>query len=261
MSDTKNNADGDHDIGSTIAALDIRNVSHAFGRKKALDDVSFDVRQGRLTALLGINGAGKTTLFSLITRLYDNVSGRIAVCGYDIRDAPGPALARTGVVFQNRSLDASLSVRQNMQYHAALHGIGRRESQERSELVLKRVGLQDKTGANVRTLSGGQIRRAEIARALLHDPALLLLDEATVGLDVQSRRDVISVVRTLVSEHNVGVLWATHLFDEIEPQDDVVILHEGRVLARDTAAEIMGSQSLNDAFLARTGVVTREERV
>jgi len=239
-------------------ALRIAGVSHAFGKTQALNDVSLDVVAGRFTALLGVNGAGKTTLFSLITRLYDNISGTIEVSGHDVRREPGPALAQMGVVFQSRSLDMSLTIRQNMRYHAALHGIGRREARRRGDAALERVGLLDRADAKVAALSGGQVRRAEIARALLHDPKLLLLDEATVGLDVQSRRDVLAAVRGLVAEQDVGVLWATHLFDEIEPQDDVVMLHRGSVLARDTAATLAADGTLSDAFLALTGAAPSE---
>jgi len=239
-------------------ALRVAGVSHAFGRTRALRDVSLDVMAGRFTALLGVNGAGKTTLFSLITRLYDNVGGTIEVGGHDVRREPGPALARMGVVFQSRSLDMSLTVRQNMRYHAALHGIGRREARGRGDAALDRVGLLDRADARVATLSGGQTRRAEIARALLHDPKLLLLDEATVGLDVQSRLDVVAAVRGMVAEQGVGVLWATHLLDEIAPGDDVVVLHEGAVLARDTAAALAANGTLSDAFLALTGAAPAE---
>jgi len=242
----------------TLPCLDIAGVSHAFGKVKALQDVSLDVAEGRFVALLGVNGAGKTTLFSLITRLYDNVSGTIEVCGHDVRRRAGPALAQLGVVFQSRSLDMGLTIQQNFRYHGALHGIGRRDALRRGNIALERVGLLDRADAKVATLSGGQIRRAEIARALLHDPKLLLLDEPTVGLDVQSRRDVVSTVRDLVKDQNVGVLWATHLFDEVEPTDDVVVLHEGSVLAKGLASDIAGEQTLSEAFLLLTGATEAE---
>lgn len=238
-------------------ALAVEGVSHAFGATKALDEVSLTVPEGSFTALLGVNGAGKTTLFSLVTRLYDNVTGSIRVAGFDLRRQPGPALARIGVVFQSRALDMGLTLRQNMTYHAALHGIARREASERGDALLARVGLLERADARVAALSGGQVRRVEIARALIHSPRLLLLDEATVGLDVQSRRDVVALVRALVAEEGVGVLWATHLFDEIDDDDRVVVLHRGRVLATGTAAAIAGSNSLGDAFVVLTG--TRPE--
>ncbi len=234
--------------------LSVTGVSHSFGTTKALDDVSLTVEQGGFVALLGINGAGKSTLFSLITRLYDNVSGSIEVCGHDVRRDAGPALAQMGVVFQSRSLDMSLTIRQNLRYHAALHGIGKREARERGDKVLESVGLLEKAEAKVATLSGGQLRRAEIARALMHGPKLLLLDEATVGLDVRSRTDVVDTVRDLADTGEVGVLWATHLFDEVRGSDPLVLLHKGRVIESGNAAAIAGDMSLSERFLSLTGV-------
>lgn len=235
-------------------ALNVDQVSHAFGKLKALDGVSLTVPAGRFVALLGVNGAGKTTLFSLVTRLYDNVSGKIAVCGHDLRRTPGPALAELGVVFQSRALDADLSIAQNLAYHAALHGLPPRVARERARDTVAAVGLSDRMGKRVAELSGGQQRRAEIARALLHRPKLILLDEATAGLDVRSRREVGRSVRDLAEREGVGILWATHLFDEIEPEDLVVVLHRGRVLASGTAAEIAGSDGLAERFLDMTGL-------
>jgi ABC-2 type transport system ATP-binding protein len=235
-------------------ALAVSDVSHAFGGVKALDAVSLTVEEGGFVALLGVNGAGKTTLFSLATRLYDNVSGRIAVFGDDLRARPGAALAELGVVFQSRALDADLTVGQNLAYHAALHGLDRATGRARAAEVLAAVGLADRMRARVSSLSGGQQRRAEIARALLHRPRLLLLDEPTVGLDVRSRREVVRIVRALAAATGVGVLWATHLLDEIDPADTVVVLHAGRVLATGTAAEIAGQQGLAESFLALTGI-------
>ncbi len=237
---------------SKADALTVEAVSHAFGGKKALDDVSLEVPRGGFVALLGINGAGKTTLFSLVTRLYDNISGSIKVCGFDVRRKPGPALARLGVVFQSRALDRDLTIRQNMAYHAALQGMPRRLARERSASLAAEVGLADRLDSKVATLSGGQVRRAEIARSLMHKPTLLLLDEPTVGLDVKSRREVVSLVRKLVKAEGVAALWATHLFDEIEDRDAIVVLHKGQVLARTTAQSFRGDSSLSDAFLAAT---------
>ena len=235
-------------------ALVIENVSHSFGRFEALRDVSLSVPRGSFTALLGVNGAGKTTLFSLITRLYDNTSGKIAVAGHDLRREPGRALARLGIVFQSRALDADLTVAQNLAYHAALHGISRRDARRRSEEVLARVDLSDRLGAKVSSLSGGQQRRAEIARALLHNPQILLLDEATVGLDVKSRAEVLDLTRSLTAQ-GVSALWATHIMDEIRPEDRLVVLHRGRVLQSGTAAEMTWHHDgdMTAAFLSLTG--------
>jgi ABC-2 type transport system ATP-binding protein len=245
-------------------ALSIDGVSHSYGARRALVDIDFTVAPASFTALLGLNGAGKSTLFSLVTRLFGIQAGRIGIFGHDIGLAPGEALRLLGVVFQPRTLDLDLSVTQNLLYHAALHGIDRREARLRADEVLSRIGLADRTDSKVRDLSGGQMRRLEIARALLHRPRLLLLDEATVGLDVKARADILSHVRQLVTEQGIGVLWATHLLDEITLDDDLVVLHQGRVLARGQAARIVtdaGARDLNSAFMQLTGTSPKSESV
>lgn len=238
-------------------ALSVDGVSHAFGARKALDAVSLEVPAGSFTALLGLNGAGKTTLFSLITRLYRNRSGTIAVLGHDLRRDPAAALSGLGVVFQARTLDLELSLIQNMMYHAALHGIGFGRARRRGREVLARVGLESRAKEKARVLSGGQMRRVEIARALLHRPRLLLLDEPTVGLDVGARQELLAEVRRLVVEEGLGVLWATHLIDEIAAGDRVVVLHQGRVLAAGTREAIIAqanTSTIAEAFRRLVGM-------
>jgi len=237
------------------AALVVKGVSHSYGSRQALDDVSFAVAAGNFTALLGLNGAGKSTLFSIITRLFALQAGRIGIFGHDIEQESGAALRCMGVVFQPRTLDLDLSVTQNLLYHAALHGISRREARMRSEELLSRMGLSERHNSKVRDLSGGQMRRLEIARALLHRPRLLLLDEATVGLDVKARAEILAHVRSLVTEQGIGVLWATHLLDEIQASDNLVVLHQGRVLAQGKVAHIVekaGAHDLHSAFAQLT---------
>ena len=248
-------------IGAGPPALEIAHVSHAFGARKALDDVSLTVPEGRFVALLGLNGAGKTTLFSLVTRLYDNVSGSIRIFGHDLRRQPMQALARLGVVFQAKTLDPELTVLQNFTYHAALHGYGKAEGRRRAEALLARVGLADRIGDKVRNLSGGQSRRIEIARALLHEPRFLILDEPTVGLDIKARASIVEVVRTLIRDEGLSVLWTTHLFDEVRPEDDVVLLHKGRVVTTGSGASIVaasGEDNLQAAFRQLTGTAAEE---
>jgi ABC-2 type transport system ATP-binding protein len=238
-----------------VAALSIAGITHTYGRRIALADVSFTVAPSSFTALLGLNGAGKSTLFSLITRLFGIQSGRIGIFGHDIGREPGEALRRLGVVFQPRTLDLDLSVMQNLLYHAALHGIGRHEARSRGNEVLARIDLADRAASKVRDLSGGQMRRLEIARALLHRPSLLLLDEPTVGLDVKARADILKHVRQLVAEQGIGVLWATHLFDEVVPSDDLVVLHLGKVLAKGQVASLIaegGGNDISSAFIRLT---------
>ena len=245
----------------TAPALVVNNVSHRFGETLALNDVSLNVPRGTFVVLLGLNGAGKSTLFALITRLYDNVTGEILILGHDVRRRASAALQRLGVVFQGRTLDSDLSLKQNLLYHCALHGIRGREARTRVRSALEFVGLADRANEKVRNLSGGQARRVEIARSLLHRPALLLLDEPTVGLDIDSRESVLKIVRSLVATGGLGVLWATHLFDEVEPTDLVVILHKGRVLFTGTVPEFLeksGTKTVSDAFRSITGITDTE---
>src|SRR6266849_1183200 len=242
-----------HDM-KTIAspAVAIDGVSHCYGARQALDDVTFSVMPATFAVVLGLNGAGKSTLFSLITRLYAVQCGQIRIFGHDVGRASGAALRTVGVVFQSRTLDLDLSVTQNLIYHAALHGIGKHEGRARADDVLRRIALADRAHDKVRNLSGGQMRRVEIARALLHRPRLLVLDEPTVGLDIKSRAAILGHVHQMVEE-GVSVLWATHLIDEVAHEDDVVVLHEGRVLAHGAVARIMeiaGARDIRSAFIA-----------
>jgi ABC-2 type transport system ATP-binding protein len=245
-----------------IPALEIDRVSHRYGARVALKDVSLAVRQSSFTVLLGLNGAGKSTLFSLITRLYAIRSGQIRIFGHDVAKEPGAALSRLGVVFQSRALDIDISVRQNLMYHAALHGIANRRASELIAQVLDRVAMADRSFDRVGNLSIGQMRRIEIARALLHQPRLLLLDEPTVGLDIKARADILDHVRRLSEVEGIGVLWATHLIDEAGAGDDVVVLHKGSVLAHGTVGDVIGRSGgadLRDAFNRLTGVADQSE--
>lgn len=234
-----------------VPALRVEGLVHEFGPKRALDGVAFTILPGDFTVLLGLNGAGKTTLYSLITRLYNNRSGSIRIFGYDVRKQPSKALARIGVVFQQPTLDLDLTVEQNLHYHAALHGISRTEARGRIDVELKRADLFDRIHDKVRSLSGGQRRRVELARALLHRPQLLLLDEPTVGLDIGSRQAIVSHVRRLCQEDKLAVLWATHLIDEVDEGDQVIVLHQGRVLAEGSVPEVVrraGAAHVREAF-------------
>ena len=241
---------------SETPALGVEEVSHSYGERRALDNVSLAVPRGRFVALLGLNGAGKTTLLSLMTRLFDTRHGRISVQGFDVARRPGSALAELGVVFQARTLDLDLTVRDNLLYHAALHGMGPARARARVKAALEDVGLADRARDKARRLSGGQMRRVEIARALVHEPSVLVLDEPTVGLDVASKATIVEQVRALSRTRNVAVLWTTHLLDEIEPGDQVIVLHQGRVLENGEMSEIIarsGAADLRSAFRALTG--------
>ena len=212
-----------------MSALSINEVSHFFGSFCALDNVSVDINPGDFTVLLGLNGAGKTTLYSLITRLYNNITGSIKIYDYDVRDNSSEALKHIGVVFQQPTLDLDLSVKENLHYHSALHGISAREADQRIKVELERIDMFEKNNMKVRSLSGGQKRRVEIVRSLIHKPKLLLLDEPTVGLDIGSRQMILNHVKTLCKKNNLAVLWATHLIDEIDKCEKVIIIHKGKV--------------------------------
>lgn len=212
-------------------ALDARAISFAYDARQALRDVSFSLEPGRFAALLGPNGAGKSTLIALLTRLYDLQGGDIHVGGHSLREAPREALRQLGVVFQQTTLDLDLSVEQNLRYHAALHGLSRRQTGLRVEAELERQTLGERRREKVRELNGGHRRRVEIARALLHEPRLLLLDEASVGLDPASRLALNQHLRTLCREQGLSVLWTTHLLDEVQADDALMILHQGRLVA------------------------------
>ncbi len=238
-------------------ALDIKNVSHKFGEFKALHDVSVKINPGDFTVLLGLNGAGKTTLYSLITRLYNNNSGSIKIYGFDVRENSKNALKNIGVVFQQPTLDLDLSVRENLQYHSSLHGISSSEANKRIDDEISRIRLEEKIKSKVRSLSGGQRRRVEIARSLLHRPKLLLLDEPTVGLDIDSRQMILKHVKTLCKKKNLAVLWATHLIDEIDKGEKVVIIHKGKVVESGDVSKIIKktkSKNIRDGFNKLVGI-------
>ena len=241
------------------AALEVDGVAHAYGSRRALDGVSLTVPQGAFVVLVGPNGAGKTTLFSIATGLQHAASGHVRVFGTDMAVTPWRGLARMGIVFQARTLDPELSLLQNLTYHAALHGLAGGAVRARIDKLLDQAGLLARRHEKARALSGGQWRRVEIARALVHAPQLLLLDEPTVGLDPASRAAILAHVRALVHDEGLAALWATHLLDEIEPTDEVRMLHRGRLVAEGRADAIAAGRqaaSFGAAFTALTGEAT-----
>lgn len=242
--------------------LSVKDVSYYYGSKQALDDVSFDVYPGRVTALLGPNGAGKTTLFSLITRLFDAPTGRIEIAGRSASEWGARALGPLGVVFQQPTLDLDLTVKQNLRYFAALRGLKRKDADERMLKALSALDMAERINERVRALNGGHRRRVEIARGLLHSPKLLLLDEPTVGLDSPTRTTIVRHIHELARVDNIGVLWATHLFDEIEPDDDLLVLSRGRIVARGKTKDVVaetGAGDLGGAFRLLIGGDTEED--
>lgn len=228
-------------------ALEIQALNYAYDAKQALKDVSFDAHAGSFTALLGANGAGKSTLFSLLSCLFVPQTGTLTVAGHSLATAPRAALAKMGIVFQQPTLDIDLSVSRNLYYFAALQGLSEKVARVRIDEALDRLDMRERANEIVRTLNGGHRRRTELARALIHRPSVLLLDEPTVGLDAPSRTSITDHAHEL-AEQGMCVLWATHLVDEVAPDDQVLVLHQGRVLAHERCDTLCGAQSLADRF-------------
>jgi len=235
-----------------VSGLRLDRLSYAYGAKQALKGVTLEVAPGAFCALLGPNGAGKSTLFALLTRLFTTAEGRIEIAGHDLATQPLKALAAIGVVFQQPTLDLDLSVIRNLRYFAALQGLSRKTAETRIGAALERLDMAERAQEPVRALNGGHRRRTEIARALLHHPKVLLLDEPTVGLDAASRQAITDHVHRLAADDGLTVLWATHLTDEVLPSDRLAILHRGEIRADGITQDICGTTSLTDTFLALT---------
>lgn len=230
--------------------LSVSDLSFSYGKKDALKGVSFRLAPG-FSALLGPNGAGKSTLFALLTRLFSAPGARIEIAGHDLAASPRRALAALGVVFQRPTLDLDLTVQQNLKYFAALHGLRGADAAARIDRALDRLDMRGRAGEKVRALNGGHRRRTEIARVLVHNPQVLLLDEPTVGLDAATRAAITAHVHHL-AEDGMTVLWATHLTDEIGDDDQLLILHQGEIIEDGRAGTIAQGRALEEHFLSVT---------
>jgi ABC-2 type transport system ATP-binding protein len=226
-----------------------------YGERLALAGLSASLEPGTFTVLLGPNGAGKSTLFQLLTGLFVADEGDASVAGHSIRRHAVAALRHIGVVFQQMSLDLDLSVARNLQFHADLHGLPRALARQRIAEGCAALGIGGELARQVRELSGGNRRKVELVRALLHRPSLLLMDEPTVGLDPKSRRDLLLAIRADINAHRTAVLWATHLVEEAADADRVLVLHRGKLLADGTppaVANQLGGGALEEAFIRAT---------
>ena len=233
--------------------IEISEISHNFGQKRVLDQITLSIKKGTFCALLGPNGAGKSTLFSALTRLLIPTQGTIKIHGNDIHKSPRPALSNIGVVFQQQTMDLDLTVFQNLRYFGKLQGMSGRDLNQRIDQVLTLLNMAERSHEVVRTLNGGHRRRAEIARSLIHDPKVLLLDEATVGLDPETRKSITDDMHKIAQTDGKTILWATHLCDEVGDDDQLVILHNGKILRNGRAHEIANGGNLLNVFLSLTG--------
>lgn len=224
-----------------IAAISVEGLSHSYGNRQALNDVAFDVAAGEIFGLLGPNGGGKTTLFRILATLLPVQMGHVHLLGLDVSREAAPVRKAIGVTFQSPSLDRKLTVRENLSFQGYLYGLSGARLRTRIDTLLARLGLGDRAGDRVESLSGGLARRVEIAKGLLHDPQVLLLDEPSTGLDPGARLDLWQYLHALRDEGQVTVLVTTHLMDEAERCDRLGILDSGHLVALGTPVDLRGS--------------------
>ncbi len=218
--------------------IDIEHLVKSFGDVKAVQDLSFHVNQGELFAFLGVNGAGKSTTISIICGQQSKDGGKVLVCGHDIDHGIEEITRKLGVVFQNSVLDQSLTVRDNLRSRAALYGITGEAFKKRMGELAKVLDFENLLNRTVGKLSGGQRRRIDIARALLHRPEILILDEPTTGLDPQTRKLLWSVIQQLRHDEKMTVFLTTHYMEEAADADYVIILDSGKIAAEGTPLEL-----------------------
>ena len=219
---------------STAAAVQVLNLTHNYGDRRALNGVSFEVQRGEIFALLGPNGGGKTTLFKILSTALTPSGGTAKIMDFDIRTAANDVRRRIGIVFQNPSLDKKLTVLENLRYHGQLYGLRGAALTDRVNEMMDRLMISDRAANLVETLSGGLARRVELAKGLLHRPEVLILDEPSVGLDPGARRDLWLYLQKLREKENVTILVTTHLVDEGDRSDHVLVLNLGQVVALGT---------------------------
>jgi ABC-2 type transport system ATP-binding protein len=236
--------------------LDFANVGKSYGNTRALDGINFKIRPAEIVGLLGPNGAGKSTLFQVASGLFAPDRGSVTVFGAGYSTASSGILRHLGVVFQSRSVDLDMTARANLRFHGQLFGLSGKQLAYRIDEVARFLDISDLLDRLVRTLSGGNQRRVEIARALLNEPRLLLMDEPSVGLDATARLALVEHVRRIRDAFGTSILWATHLVDEVEQADRIVLINQGRVTHQGSPAEIMAvarTATLSDAYIVLTG--------
>lgn len=218
--------------------LKITNVSKNFGKVKAVNNISFKVKKGEMFAYLGVNGAGKSTTISMICGTLKKDSGSILVCGEDIEKDSNYIKNKIGVVFQNSVLDQTLSVYENLKYRASLYDITGNEFKKRFEELSKMFELNEIKSQKIKTLSGGQRRRVDIARAIIHNPEFLILDEPTTGLDPNTRKKLWNIIRDLRETNGMTVFLTTHYMEEAADADFIIIIEKGKIITEGTPLDL-----------------------
>ena len=218
--------------------LKITNVSKNFGKVKAVNNISFKVKKGEMFAYLGVNGAGKSTTISMICGTLKKDSGSILVCGEDIEKDSNYIKNKIGVVFQNSVLDQTLSVYENLKYRASLYDITGNKFKKRFEELSKMFELNEIQNQKIKTLSGGQRRRVDIARAIIHNPEFLILDEPTTGLDPNTRKKLWNIIRDLREKNGMTVFLTTHYMEEAADADFIIIIEKGKIITEGTPLDL-----------------------
>jgi ABC-2 type transport system ATP-binding protein len=218
--------------------IQVQKLTHRYGDRLALSNISFEVREGEIFGLLGPNGGGKSTLFRILSTMMVPTDGRALIGGHDVERDPASVRRSVGVVFQTQSLDKALTVEENLRAQGHLHGLSGATLRGRMEAAMERLGLQDRRRDLVETLSGGLRRRVEIAKALLHKPKVLLMDEASTGLDPAARRDLSRHIAALRDQEGVTILLTTHILEEADRCDRLILLHQGNIVAQGTPGEL-----------------------
>ncbi len=224
-------------------AVEIENLQKHFATVKAVDGISFNVKKGRLFAFLGVNGAGKSTTINVMCTLLQKDKGKVKICGADIDSEPEKIRRAIGIVFQDSILDKSLTVRENLTVRAGFYGLHGKAWETRLKEITERLHLGDLLSRPYGKLSGGQRRRTDVARGILHEPQLLILDEPTTGLDPQTRQTVWRAIETLRKEKNMTVFLTTHYMEEANRADDVVIIDAGKISATGSPVELKNRYS------------------
>jgi ABC-2 type transport system ATP-binding protein len=232
--------------------IQVKNLTHRYGDRTALSNVNFEVNKGEIFGLLGPNGGGKSTLFRILSTMMVPTDGQALLAGYDVERNPADVRRRVGVVFQTQSLDKALTVEENLRAQGHLHGLSGAILRDRMESAMERLGLADRRKDLVETLSGGLRRRVEIAKSLLHRPQILLMDEASTGLDPAARRDLSRHVENLRQTEGVTILLTTHILEEADRCDRLVLLHQGAIVAEGTPGELR-SRIGGDVVVLETG--------
>ena len=218
--------------------LKITNVSKSFGKIKAVNNISFKVKKGEMFAYLGDNDAGKSTTRSMICGTLKNDNGNIIVCGEDINKNSKYIKNKIGVVFQNSVLDQTLSVYDNLKYRASLYDITGDKFKKRFERLSNMFELNEIKNQKVKTLSGGQRRRVDIARAIIHEPEFLILDEPTTGLDPNTRKKLWNIIRNLREKNGMTVFLTTHYMEEAVDADLIIIIEKGKIITKGTPLDL-----------------------